>query len=203
MSSQQINLFQAELRPAANPLSTSRVVTAIATLVVGMALLLMHGNRQIEEIEAIVAGLEEVSSNNRAYLEQMARVRSTNTPNQLLTARLAEVQREHDALQGVINELEDVSKTYTQGFSAYLAGFARHPVNGLWLTGFRISADSGEMQISGSTIHAENVPVFLQQLAAEDAFAGREFHTFRMVRPERDSEQVDFAIQTRTQDGPG
>lgn len=60
-----------------------------------------------------------------------------------------------------------------EGFSRYLAAFARQPVSGLWLTGFTVAGD--DLEVRGRALRAELLPVFIRRLAREDVLKGRGF----------------------------
>ncbi|MDT3734596.1 MAG: PilN domain-containing protein [Denitratisoma sp.] len=69
------------------------------------------------------------------------------------------------------------------GFSEYMRAFARQTHSGVWLTGFSIAADSGEMTISGRALNPDLVPAYIAQLNREPLLQGRKFAQFAVRQP--------------------
>jgi hypothetical protein len=65
----------------------------------------------------------------------------------------------------------------------------------VWLTGVTISDGGEQLGLAGSTLDAQLVPRYLQQLSAEQAYKGREFKTFQMLRGEAPP-HIDFTLHT-------
>jgi hypothetical protein len=76
-------------------------------------------------------------------------------------------------LQTLAGAVQSEVATGNEGFSRYLAAFARQPVNGLWLTGFTVAGD--DLEVRGRALRAELLPVFIRRLSREDVLKGRGF----------------------------
>jgi hypothetical protein len=53
--------------------------------------------------------------------------------------------------------------------------FSRQTLQGVWLTGFDITAGGDELTIAGRALSADLVPAYLQRLNREAAIQGRQF----------------------------
>jgi hypothetical protein len=59
-----------------------------------------------------------------------------------------------------------------------MRAFARQNLSGVWLTGFTIGADGGEMTISGRALNPDLVPAYIARLNKEPLLQGRKFAQF-------------------------
>jgi hypothetical protein len=59
-----------------------------------------------------------------------------------------------------------------------MRAFARQTLSGVWLTGFSIGADGGEMTISGRALNPDLVPSYIARLNKEPLLQGRKFAQF-------------------------
>ena len=81
------------------------------------------------------------------------------------------------------------------GFSGALAGLEEAPPRGLWLRHFVLAGD-GAARFEGSTVAAEQVPTFVEGLAASDAFTASRFARMDLQRRE-DGQYIDFVLSSR------
>lgn len=175
--SQQINLILPELRPRFDWLGLPVVAaTSLAgvLLVTGLAL---AGTWQVERLtqrDAEVKGqLQVLQQQVKALGESLgARQGDTRLPGQIEAARRAVAQRQEVLAAVATND------TSGPGFSGLLQGFAQQTVNGVWLVGF--SFGRGEVEIRGRLIDAALLPVYIDKLNEEPAFAGRRFAALDM-----------------------
>ena len=82
------------------------------------------------------------------------------------------------------------------GFSNFLEGLARQPVEGLWLRRIEVSNGGAILSLEGSSTGPEKVPAFIKQLREEPAFQGKEFKSFRIDTTEGGS-HINFTLQTK------
>ena len=64
-----------------------------------------------------------------------------------------------------------------------MRAFARQAVQGLWLTGFRITGDAAQISLSGGVISPELLPAYIQRLGRESIMQGKTFSTLQMQQP--------------------
>jgi hypothetical protein len=64
-----------------------------------------------------------------------------------------------------------------------MEALARRHVDGLWIDKLVLSGTNGSMSLSGATLDADIVPVYLQSLARDSVLSGTRFDEFVIERP--------------------
>lgn len=176
--SQQINLILPELRPRFDWLALHVVAGAALA---GLLLLVAMATLTAMTVD----GLKTREANGRnqlAALQQQiqslgrtlgARQADTTLDKQIATARLAVSQR-----QEVLNVIAQGDVAGSGAYSGLLQGFSRQIVEGVWLVGFGFAQK--EVEIRGRLIDPALLPIYINRLNAEPAFAGRRFATLDM-----------------------
>jgi Tfp pilus assembly protein PilN len=181
--SQQINLF--------NPifLKTKKVFSAVALfqtfglVLLGAILVMAYAIYQSIDLKKSAA---IVSAQLRTVETQVAKLRAqVTTPgaNKALEESLAKLEADIKNRQKIAVILQKSDFGNTQGYSAYLAAFARQIPNGLWLTGFDISGGGNEVGLQGRTLKPELVPTYISQLKREPIMQGKSFAALQMQLP--------------------
>ncbi|MFQ5469371.1 MAG: PilN domain-containing protein [Gammaproteobacteria bacterium] len=83
------------------------------------------------------------------------------------------------------------------GFSPFLEGLAAQIGTGIWLTNISVSEGGTGLSLIGTATAPELVPIYIQNLAAEPAFAGTEFKIFQLTRNKSQSAYIDYYLNTR------
>ncbi len=179
--SQQINLYNAAFRPRRELLNAqSLTVAALALLVVvGAAAGWTQHQAKARTAEMLAAQAEQTAA--LARLEAVRLAANARKPSAALQAEIASKKTLLAMRDEVLAVLQDgMGGANGLGFSEYLRGLARQSVNGLWLTGFAVSAGGGDMSLSGKTIDKSLLPDYVRRLNSEKAFAGKTFSGLRM-----------------------
>ncbi len=193
---QQVNLYQKELRPAQVAFS-ARTVLGLA----GIWLLLLATNLGIGGWRQHRAAVELTAAQAAATREaqQLAQLEARYPPpakDPALARESARLQAARDGRALLLTQLEGKSLGNTDGFSPQLTALARQTMTGLWLTHIDLRQGGKELTLEGGAGNATTVPLYLQRLAGEQAFAGMEFDTFRLSRPPKAPRQIDFFLET-------
>lgn len=193
--SQQVNLYQPILRAQPKVFSALTILQFSGVLLLGLGLIYGYARWQDAKLGRDVISLQ---SRQDALLK---RIEDFNTRFPI-KQKNPDLERQLDGLtadrSGKARALEVLTGGVfgnTTGFSGYLEGLARQHVEGLWLTGVTISAGGEQLGLTGSTLDAQLVPRYLQQLSAEPSYKGREFKTFQMQRGEAPP-RIDFTLHT-------
>lgn len=180
--SQQINLYEARLRPRLE-LATGRNlgVSALVLAVLMSGWSLWEGAEANRRSEAAGASLKEVvaaQEKMKALTQTMAeRKVSPELDNEVESAKSMIAAREE-----VIKVLDSGAFGRTAGFSSFMRGFALQAQSDLWLTGFRIAAGGDEIEIHGRMLDPTRLPDYVQRLNAVPVFQGRRFAALEMRR---------------------
>jgi Tfp pilus assembly protein PilN len=194
---QQVNLYQPIFRAEKKVFSAVTILQACGLLVIGLAVIFGIARWQIAKLETQRASLTARQDKEMARIDEFNRLYPPKQKSQQLEQRVTQLTVEREAKTRAIAILAGGVSGNTQGFSAYLEGFARQRLDGLWLTGIVIEAGGTQLALHGSTLNPELVPRYLQQLGAESVLAGKEFKTFHMARAEAGIARIDFSMQSR------
>lgn len=182
---QQINLYQVQLRRSDAQLSARTTVVSLGILAValagfsGFAAWQVHReNAAADEIRTLHASSEQRVAESQTLLEQHANPTELDGRVKRLSAELATRQRALELLQsGAAGQ--------TSGFASRLDALARRHVEGVWLDHLEFSGVAGAMNLSGATLSADLVPLYLRSLSGEHVLAGARFDEFAIERPDQ------------------
>ena len=177
-----INLYDPALRRPREWVTLNSLVIAAAVLLAVML--------------ALGAGLRwdttRVSVERQALEAEMATLSGEMAAVSAPTGSLAEMRRQIAETRAALTRKNEVIAVLQRGgmlrsdaFSSYLAGLSRRDVEGLWLTGFSIGPGPLAMEIRGRVSTAAALPVYLDQLGNDTAFAGRSFASLKVDRGSR------------------
>ncbi|MBI5463258.1 MAG: hypothetical protein HY941_13820 [Gammaproteobacteria bacterium] len=190
---QQINLFQPVFRREAKVFSARALAQvlglALVLIVAGVALLQLQLGRhtstrdlldaQYRTLEKQISALEvKADAGQLASLD--ARIKTLETQLADGSVELAEIQQQVVARSA--------------GFAALFTALARHPLNGLWLTGIQLRDDI--LELKGATVDPELLPRYLAALTEDADLARWSLTTVQMERSAETPGQVQFTLRS-------
>jgi Tfp pilus assembly protein PilN len=194
---QQVNLYTDAFRPQKVVLSLEQIVliavsaiviVIIATLFLNASLAKSEKRIQTEQVRVDKLSSQLVVLEDKAkYLRQDD---SLMAANQRVSEKLS-------ARRQMIKVLDRVVVKDDEGFSNILLSLARQKTAGLWLTSIEVGASGKSMTIEGTTLNANAVPAYLQNLRKEDGFIGRTFTLFNLDADPDKPNQLDFSLRSQ------
>lgn len=182
--SHQINLFNPALRktavilPARQMLIGWGVCAALMLALYGWQL--VQGNRLAGSDQESGAGVQRLQSEVAALGAEIA----GRKPSPELLAQYQRKVALLAAREDVVQVLQGGSLGNTEGHAGYLRAFARHWLDGLWLTGLTVAGAGNDIVVEGRTLKPELVPDYLSRLGREPVLKGHPFNRLQMRRPE-------------------
>lgn len=201
--SQQVNLYQRAARKPLQALDARMMAYVLLAVLALLALAYGYARWRYWSLghELMRLGVQEAAAQRQvAELEQRHPVRTKSQSLELEIQRLEAGRATKSRVLAALAGDGEISGN-TQGFSRYLEGIARRCPPGLWLTAISISEGGTRLTLTGSALRPELVPRFLQELSAEEVFAGREFKVFQLKRDPGAPGRVDFLVQTESGGG--
>ncbi len=189
--SQQINLLLPALRPRFDWLALP-VVTGAA--LAGLFLLLVLAQVQAFRVDRL-SGEEAAINGQLLNLQQQVqslgkslsdRHGNADLPLDIAAAKIGVAQR-----QEVLSFVGQGTIGKGSGFSDMLQGFSRQAVDGAWLVGFGLALDG--IEIRGRLLDPALLPVYIDRLNDDAAFAGRRFTALEMKAVDPAAERRDEA----------
>lgn len=185
---QQINLYEARLRPR-HELATGRNLgICVLALLVLMTTLSLWVRSEANRKSAAALASQQQLTEEQERLKALSKLFAQRQVSPGLIAERESTKAMLAASREVIEVLDSGKLGNTEGFSGFMTGFARQSQTDLWLTGFRVTG-GGEIEIQGRLLDPEKLPVYVQRLRSEPVFQGRRFATLEMrgVDPEEQS----------------
>lgn len=202
--SQQINLFNPIFMKQRKYFSLLTMLQALGLIVVGSLFFYGYAIYQVGELRK---QSEESTKRYNAEEVRLARFTAEFSPQQASHALQEEVRRVEKQVADQA-ELVEIIKSgavgNTAGYSEYMRAFARQVVQGLWLTGFRVTGDATQISLSGKVLSPELLPAYIRRLGKENIMQGKTFSTLQMQQPKVDANQGDIAryVEFELRSGP-
>ncbi len=197
---QQINLYHPTLRRRRPVFAARSMARGIALAALGLLVLYAYPAWQVAGLARHVEALEWQRAAALGRLAQLEERVPRREPSRLLASeveRLAgEVSRRGELLETFRGRVDDART----GFSEHLAGLARQRVEGLWLTDLAVRDAGSSLELGGSALRPELVPILVQRLAGEPVFEGASFGHLILEREDEAGRRVDFRLRTRSPD---
>lgn len=198
MMDQQINLYRPEFRPETNAFQSMFMFQAAGILMLALVFIYVFARQGVSGIDE---ELEVVARQETVALERLQNVRpliTSITGEQSWSAQLEEASRTLAERQAVLGMIQGTSLGDTKGFSRHLRALARQDVDGIWITHLVLSALGDKTRIDGRAIRAELIPLYVQNLTAEPAFAAQRFHRFQIDnQPDDEGRALTFSMDSR------
>jgi hypothetical protein len=167
--SQQINLFNPIFLKQKKHFSARTMLQGlglIAGAVIGVYAL------QVYQLSALRAQEGTMRAQAQQATQQLLGV-SGGKATKSLEDEIKRAQSDLNGLEEIAGAVQTEVASGNEGFSRYLAAFARQPVSGLWLTGFTVAGD--DLEVRGRALRADLLPVFIRKLSREELLKGRAF----------------------------
>ncbi|HDP89847.1 MAG TPA: MSHA biogenesis protein MshI [Thioalkalivibrio sp.] len=194
---QEINLYRDALRPVSLILPARTMLALLAGLL--LLLLLLWAGLAVRTwgAEQALAEQRERLARQQVEVSRVSEQLAQRVKSPVLEQQVQRLERELRLKRRLLAMVSGESQGNTEGFSAALAGLGRHQRDGLWLTHIAFSRGGAGLRLQGATLDARELPAYLQALAAEPAYVGREFGTFWLRRPEPAAGgRLDFVVST-------
>ncbi|WP_301100633.1 hypothetical protein [Propionivibrio sp.] len=201
--SQQINLYEARLRPR-HELAVARNL-GICTLLV---LVLMTALAQWASFEAKQKGEASALSQQRLRDEQeklkvLTQKVAQRRVSPALVADLDSAKAKLAVSTELIGILDSGTLGNTSGFAALMNGFARQSASDVWLTGFVVTQGGVEIEIRGRLLDPTKLPAYVQRLSSEPVFQGRRFAALEVQGVDPDEQKADQPGVTKVPEAKG
>lgn len=193
---QQVNLYTQELRP-----SRERLQAATALVIVGLCIAVVAAvagmfGYQNAGMATQVATLDQENTRLEQSVAELSEAVRARQPDSSVEEALARVTETLARRQRLLEKVESLVLSGGQNFSPQMAALARQIPGNVWLTGVTLESEPAHLTIEGRTRSAALVPLYLENLGEEAAFAGQTFDAFRLSRPE-EGRWIDFRVSTR------
>lgn len=178
--SQQINLYEARLRPRHELPVARNLGICTAALLVLMTALSLWAHFDATRKVAVASVTQKQLADEQERLAALTRTLSERRVSPALAAELENAKAMLATREEVMAVLDSGRLGNVSGFSSLMSGFARLSQSDLWLTGFLVTVGGEEIEIRGRMLDPSKLPAYVQRLSSEPAFQGRRFAALEM-----------------------
>jgi hypothetical protein len=180
---QHINLYQPVFGEHHKPLSAGMFAIVLGLAVAALTTYSAYRTMQLSEltrnVEALRVQQSEQESQFAADSEQLALREEPGA----IDARVKTLERTLAERHTALKILQSGAAGQAIGFAPRMEALARRHVEGLWIDKLVLSGTNGTMSLSGATLDADTVPVYLHSLARESVLSGTRFDEFVIEQP--------------------
>ena len=185
---QQINLYNPIFLQKKKYFSAVTMLQALGLLVAGILAFYGYALNESRTLARVAADTRQQVLSQTEQIGRLTREFSPQGKSRLLDEEVARATVRLKQREELLAVLHTGGLGNTDGFSKYLAAFARQPVAGVWLTGFAIGGDENELRLSGRVLHSDLVPAYIRALNREEVMRGRRIAEMRLTaREERET----------------
>jgi cell division protein FtsL len=184
--SQQINLFNPIFMKQRKYFSLLTMLQALGMIIAGSLIFYGYAIYQVDQLKR---QSEENTQRYNAEQTRLAGFMAEFSPQHSIQLLQNEVQRlgkQVDEQNQIIETLKSGAVGNTTGYSEYMRAFSRQVVQGLWLTGFKVTGDAAQISLSGGVVDPELLPAYIQRLGRESIMKGKTFSTLKMQQSKVD-----------------
>lgn len=210
--SQQINLFNPIFMKRRKYFTLLAMLQALGLIVAGSLFFYGYAVYQVAQL-----GRQSEQSTKHFNAEQARFARyvgefSPQQANQLLQDEVRKLEKDLAEQTELVDTLKYGSVGNATGYSEYMRAFSRQVVQGLWLTGFKLTGDAAQISLSGGVLDPELLPIYIQRLGKEPAMRGRSFSTLQMQQHQAEAGKenksaaaryVEFTLYSTPDSGAG
>jgi len=184
--SQQINLFNPIFMKQRKYFSLLTMVQALGMIIAGSLIFYGYAVYQVGQLR------KQVEQNSQRYNAEQARLAGFMTefsPQhsiQLLQNEVQGLDKQVAVQNQIIETLKSGALGNTTGYSEYMRAFSRQVVQGLWLTGFKVTGDAAQISLSGGVVDPQLLPLYIQHLGREKIMKGKTFSNLKMQQAKVD-----------------
>ena len=192
---QQVNLFHPIFRTPKTVFSLRAILLVLGVLVAGLGLLYLatQWKHQILQNESVQLEARRAQATQR--LQSLSDDLGPRQNDPALAERLAELQATRQQKMESLQVLAQGNLDDSTGFASFLDGLAQRRIRGLWLSDIRIDDGGRSLTLAGRTHHQALVPSYVELLAQEPVYAGKQFAELRLDRL-GDSDNFNFVLST-------
>lgn len=189
--SQQINLYEARLRPRHELAVAKNLGIGAAILLLLMTAWSFWANVDASRKVEAASRSQKQLVDEQERLTSLTKTVSERRVSPALADELDSAKKMLASRQDVMTVLDSGRLGNTQGFSALMTGFARLAQNDIWLTGFLVAVGGEEIEIRGRLLDSSKLPAYVQRLGGEPVFQGRRFAALEMKDVVPEEEKTD------------
>ena len=181
---QQINLFNPVFLKQKKYFSAVTMLQALGMVVAGVLALYGYALYESRTQARVAANASSQLEAQRHQVAAFAKEYSPQGRSRVLQEELARSGARLKQREEMLAMMQTGGLGNTAGFARYMTALARNTIGGVWLTGFSVSGDENELNLTGRVLEADLVPAYLRGLNREEVMRGRRVAELRLTARE-------------------
>lgn len=167
---QQINLYLPEFQPNREPLRAIHMLWAGLALIILLILFSIYSNHQSKLLEQQLSSEKAAQQNMLTQLQAISAKKPTQTSAQL-DAEIAQLQKNLQRHIQILSMISHQDLGNDKGFSAQVSALGQASLNTISIDSFSLQRGGKYAEFKGLTRSADQIPLYLQRLRKDPAFA--------------------------------
>ncbi len=197
MIHQQINLYQTGFRRQRIVFSGMAMLQVAGIVLGGLLAIYGYASWQVHGLNLERSTLDDQRDAITKTVEQLSQKYPAKKKSKLLEQEITRLTAERDQSRRLIDILAGRTLGDTKGFGDHLEALARRHVSGTWLTEVTIGEGGEVVDLLGTALSPDLVPLYIQRLSDESIFHGLAFNMMTLEQASEDPSQVDFTLRTK------
>lgn len=181
---QQINLYLPEFRPNREPLRAIHMLWAGLALVGLLVLFSIYSSYQLSSLEAQLAQ-EKIAQQNMQSQLQLINTKKPAQNSAELDGKIEQLQKKLQRHSQILSMISHQDLGNDKGFSGQLNALGQASLNTISIEAFSLQRGGKYAELSGLTRSADQIPLYVQRLRKEAAFADVGFGVLNIERDEQ------------------
>ena len=184
--SQQINLFDPIFLKQPKYFSAVTMAQALGAIFSGTLLIYAYTAYQTATQEKLAADVENEAKLRRDQLLKFGSEYSSGDSSKLLEDEIARGESRLKSRRELLGNLKSGGLAFmdAEGFSRYMAAFARQNISGVWLTAFNVGGKGDTVVVKGRALNPDLVPAYIKSLNLDETMRGRVVSELRLLARE-------------------
>lgn len=190
---QQINLYRAEFRPNREPLRAIHMAAGLALFLVLLFCVAIYSHVQNANLTEQIAQEKKSFEAAQLELQKLSLLQPKNQAAQLELEK-QRLEYERDRRKQILSVISRQDFGNAEGFSGQLQSMARQSLDTVAVDAFSLQKGGTYLELSGKTSKADQVPLYIQRLRTEPAFARVGFGVLTVERKMPGTSFLDFNL---------
>lgn len=192
---QEINLYQERFKEKTLLLSAAHMVIISGIAVLLLVLSSYWYSSDFSQAETQHQNYLQQKQQSTQQLETLRKKLESLLADSRIDRQLTKISRDISVRKRMVDFVAKNQFGSGEGFSENLGVLSEFKIDDVWLNEISIADDY--IKLSGSALHAEDVPEYFNQFQNRELFNGRVFDVFELDRAQDRDWKVDFIIASR------
>ncbi len=196
--SQQINLFDASLRPRRDSLNAATMVISFVVVLCALLAYDQYARRQLVRLELQLAASDSQAKDLQSRVAQLGGARA---PDKALAEEVSRTEAQLRKWQELLDRLSGIGIGNTQGHARFLEALARQHAEGVWLTQITVGDSGDDFALKGRMLSSDLLGRYIEALNRDETLRGRAIGQIDISRAAPRGKGADSTAQVKQAPG--